>query len=583
MSAPLLRLRLAAVFLHLGLLSVASAAPPASQPQTGADQARGYIVQFQPGVTVDNAAGQLEQVLGAKPQYLYRHAIRGMGIELPPAAAERLHRHPLVAAVEEARLFELHAQQLPTGVDRINAELHPGAAIDGSETAVDADIAIIDTGVDLDHPDLNVFRFAFCYQKNPRSGTCEEGDARADDSNGHGTHVAGIAAARDNGIGVVGVAPGARIWGINVTRDDGTMTTLEIIAALDYVAANAGAIEVANMSLGFNGSSSSFDNAISNTVAAGVTIVTSAGNDAIDVANVSPGGHPDVITVSALADSDGLIGARGSVGYTYNIAGGTCTEKQDDSFACFSNFGTGVDLMAPGVKIRSTFLNGGYANLHGTSMSSPHTAGAATLYLVEHPNTGPADVRAALIAMGDAAPCGTSLSLCGDDPDGIQEPLVLLAAHPDSDGDNVLDDLDNCPDTHNPEQADMDGDGIGDACDPDRDGDGIDNGTDNCPDTANADQADQDGDGVGDGCDNCTLLANTPQRDTDGDGYGNRCDADFNNDGAINFADLGFMKTVFFTTNPDADLNGDGAVNFADLGILKVLFFGPPGPSALTP
>ena len=94
---------------------------------------------------------------------------------------------------------------------------------------------------------------------------------------------------------------------------------------------------------------------------------------------------------------------------------------------------------------------------------------------------------------------------------------------------------------------------------------------------------DTDGDGVADPDDNCLEHANPAQRDTDGDGYGNRCDADFNGDAAVNFLDLGIMKSRFFTADPDADLNGDGAVNFLDLGILKSLFFKPPGPSGVVP
>jgi hypothetical protein len=103
----------------------------------------------------------------------------------------------------------------------------------------------------------------------------------------------------------------------------------------------------------------------------------------------------------------------------------------------------------------------------------------------------------------------------------------------------------------------------------DRDEDGFDDASDNCPATANADQTDSDGDGIGDVCDNCTLVDNTSQRDTDGDGYGNACDGDFDESGIINFSDLGYMKSKFFSTDADADLNGDGSVNFLDLGLFK--------------
>jgi hypothetical protein len=115
----------------------------------------------------------------------------------------------------------------------------------------------------------------------------------------------------------------------------------------------------------------------------------------------------------------------------------------------------------------------------------------------------------------------------------------------------------------------------------DRDEDSVNDAEDNCPAVANADQTDTDGDAVGDVCDDCTLVTNADQRDTDGDGYGNVCDADFDENGIVNFLDLGYMKSKFFTADPDADLNGDGRVNFADFGIMKSRFFLPPGPSGV--
>jgi hypothetical protein len=119
--------------------------------------------------------------------------------------------------------------------------------------------------------------------------------------------------------------------------------------------------------------------------------------------------------------------------------------------------------------------------------------------------------------------------------------------------------------------------------DDDLDDDRIPNAIDNCPTVPNTDQSDEDGDGVGDVCDNCLIVKNPNQRDTNIDGYGNFCDPDFDNNLIVNAADLGFMKTRFFSTNPDADLNGDGSVNAADLAILKKFFFRPPGPSGLVP
>jgi predicted flap endonuclease-1-like 5' DNA nuclease len=132
----------------------------------------------------------------------------------------------------------------------------------------------------------------------------------------------------------------------------------------------------------------------------------------------------------------------------------------------------------------------------------------------------------------------------------------------DSDGDGLADPIDNCPRVENSDQADMDANGVGDACDM-------------------AHGPDADSDGVPDLADDCQILANPDQRDTNGDGFGNACDPDLNNDGIVNFADLAKMKSVFFKTNADADLNGDGIVNFADLARLKSQFFKAPGPSGL--
>jgi hypothetical protein len=117
----------------------------------------------------------------------------------------------------------------------------------------------------------------------------------------------------------------------------------------------------------------------------------------------------------------------------------------------------------------------------------------------------------------------------------------------------------------------------------DRDEDGRHDALDNCPAVGNGAQTDTDSEGLGDVCDNCTLVGNARQRDTDGDGYGNICDGDFDENGVINFADLGYLTSKFFTSDADADMNGDGFVNFQDLGIIKAQFFGAPGPSGVAP
>ena len=148
-------------------------------------------------------------------------------------------------------MVSIFDQVTPTGVDRADADYNTEIGIDGvDDVRVDADIAVIDTGIGLANPDLNVHHYANCARKGPMNSSCKENDIGADDGNGHGTHVAGSAAAIDNGSGVVGMAPGARLWAVKVLGNDGSGWMNWIIGGIDYVTENADQIEVANMSLG---------------------------------------------------------------------------------------------------------------------------------------------------------------------------------------------------------------------------------------------------------------------------------------------------------------------------------------------
>jgi subtilisin family serine protease len=499
-----------------------------------------HIIVYRPDVDAAGASAELARKHGLEIDAVYRYALKGAAAVVPPGRLHALERDLRVLYVEENQLVHAYSQTLPTGIDRINTELNATAAIDGIDERVDADIAIIDTGIDLDHPDLNVFHYANCASGGPLNQNCSDNDANANDGNGHGTHVAGTAAAIDNNIGVVGVAPGARLWAVRVLGNNGSGWNSWVIAGIDFVTAHASDIEVANMSLGFTGSSAALDTAIANSVATGVVYTVSAGNELTDVSNVSPAGHPDVITVSALADFDGQPGGTGSG----SVAFVDCTENVDESFACFSNYGSGVDIMAPGVRILSTWNDGGTNVIDGTSMASPHVAGAAALYLVEHPGSTPAQVKAGLIAAGDPAPCANSPDgHCADDPDGTQEPLLMVSCA-DTDGDGLCDGADNCPTNVNPGQEDGDADGVGDVCD-------------NCLATSNPGQEDGDGDGVGDVCDNCIFIPNADQLDTDADAEGDVCDADDDNDG------LSDTDESSIGTDPlDADSDDDGITDY---------------------
>ena len=208
---------------------------------------------------------------------------------------------------------------------------------------------IIDTGIDFDHPDLNV--------DAAKSKSFITGVSSADDENGHGTHVAGIIGAKNNTFGVLGIASGASLVSLRVLAKDGQGLLSYIIQALAYVNTNASAGDVVNMSVGNEaGISSTLDQQVRNTAARGIFIAIAAGNEKGLANKYSPGrtNAENIYTVSAI---DSL-----------------------DNFAAFSNYGNDVvDYAAPGVRILSTFLNGRYAYMSGTSMAAPHVAGLLLL------------------------------------------------------------------------------------------------------------------------------------------------------------------------------------------------------------
>jgi subtilisin family serine protease len=337
-----------------------------------------YIVQVADDADPAAVAAEVARFANGAVGHIYEHALRGFSIHVPEHVRPiELLRQRGVITVEPDLIMYAHAQTLPTGVDRIDGELNVTAKINGVDERVDVDVAIIDTGIDLDHPDLppvvggrHFFGFLRVRQ-----------DDDYDDDNGHGTHVAGTVAALDNGIGVVGVAPGARLWAVKVLDANGSGYLSAIAAGVDWVTARADMIEVANMSLGGQGSSSALRTAIQNCVIAGVDVVVSAGNSSADIYGPDgvfgtsddyiPAAYPEAITVSAMADSDGQPGG----------VGGSTSYGSDDSFATFSNYsGAGaIDLLLPGVNILSTYRGGGYATASGTSMSAPHATGLYAL------------------------------------------------------------------------------------------------------------------------------------------------------------------------------------------------------------
>ena len=284
---------------------------------------------------------------------VYGFAMTGFTATLSPEQLKSLQSDSRVASVEPDVMVKLSvakeettamafvAQNTPYGITRVNG------GVDGTgKTAW-----IIDSGIDLDHPDLNV--------DVDRSKSFVPGEPSPDDQNGHGSHVAGTVAAIDNGIGVIGVAPNAKVVALKVLGADGSGATSGIIAALDYVAAVGEPGDAANMSLGpavpILGINSALDNATTRVGAKGIGVAIAAGNST-SIANLySPAraSGENVYTVSAM--------------------------DSNDQFAYFSNFGSVVDYCAPGVSVYSTSMQGGYATLSGTSMAAPHVCGLLLL------------------------------------------------------------------------------------------------------------------------------------------------------------------------------------------------------------
>lgn len=303
------------------------------------------IVVFKSGVLNEPAREALvKRFGGVKIKDLT--LIDGMAVLLPPQVEATLAREAGVLRIDDDVVVEALAkpapnqpvQTLPWGVDRIDAEL-----VWGTTTADPIKVAIVDTGIDLTHPDL---------ADNLKGGVSTVWYTTSfNDDNGHGTHVAGIAAALDSAIGVVGVGPKIDLYAVKVLDRRGSGYLSDVIEGLQWVIDNG--MQVANMSLGTSSDVTSFKEAIQKVNQAGITQVAAAGNTGGSV--IYPAAYPEVIAVSA-------------------------TDKTD-TIASWSSRGPEVDLAAPGVGIYATYKGGRYKVLSGTSMAAPHVAGTAALVL----------------------------------------------------------------------------------------------------------------------------------------------------------------------------------------------------------
>jgi subtilisin family serine protease/putative cell wall-binding protein len=356
-----------------------------------------------------------------QPTKVFGELVQGFAAELPIGLAKQLAKDPAVETIVADDRMAATAV-VPTGIRRVFATSSALADIDGVHGRPDVDVAVLDSGIGP-HSDITVAGGYDC------NGT--PGGSWADD-NGHGTHVAGTIAAKDGSSGIVGVAPGARLWSVKVLDHTGYGDRSDIICGLEWVATQADPddpdtplIEVVNMSVAGPGSDDG-NCGYSNldvlhqmacwVVSQGTVIVAAAANDRRSAATVVPAAYDEVITVSALADTDGRPGSLGGpLCYSWG------SYDQDDTFADFSNYGPDVDLIAPGKCIYSSFPGDRYGYLSGTSMAAPHVAGAAALYMSSRREATPDEVRTALRYLGNHG------WKTWTDRDNVHEPLLDLS------------------------------------------------------------------------------------------------------------------------------------------------------------
>ncbi|MBD0421925.1 S8 family peptidase [Streptomyces sp. TRM S81-3] len=326
-----------------------------------------YIVTLKKstGLKASSAAGKdVVEEYGGTVKKTFRSALNGYAVTLSATEARRLAADPAVASVEQdqrVRLADTTQSNAPWGLDRIDQTSLP---LSGTYTYPDSagsgvTAYVIDTGVRITHQQISG-RASYGYD-------AVDGDTTASDGNGHGTHVATTIAGT-----TYGAAKKAKVVAVRVLDNNGSGTTAGVIAGIDWVTANHSGPSVANLSLG-GGASTTLDRAVRNSIASGVTYAVAAGNSGASASSYSPARVTEAITVGATTSTDAKAG--------------------------YSNYGSVLDLFAPGSSITAGWHTGDTATntISGTSMATPHVAGAAAVYLANHATATPAQVATALV------------------------------------------------------------------------------------------------------------------------------------------------------------------------------------------